>query len=276
MRKPIDLIRATRPVNIALTMVSVGIGFWFGTGNIHERALITAALSAAFICAGGNIFNDFYDLPADKINKPYRPYAAGSLSKREMISFGIILFASGFLLSLYLGAAGTVIAALTILLLMVYNIYAKSTVLSGNVIVSLLSGMAFVYGAAAAGDAAAGTVPAVFAGLYHFGREILKDVEDLRGDRRMRINTFPIRYGIRKALAAAAAAYSLLILLTPLPFVYLGYGMGYLITVILGVDVVIITAFVYGIRYKNAQNFKRTTVILKAGMFAGLAALLLK
>ena len=202
MQKPYYIFITSRPVNVLLTALSVGIGYWFSEAALSDMRLLYALASAGLICAGGNIFNDFYDAEIDRINKPHRPYAAGKLSAFEMAAGGFIVFTAGLLLSYPLGLVCIQIAALTVALLLFYDKRAKRTVLFGNAIVSILTGLAFLYGGAAGGNLPAAAIPAVFAAVYHFGREILKDIEDAAADKAAGAVTFPVRHG--RQIGAAA------------------------------------------------------------------------
>ena len=180
--KIFDLISVTRPLNILLTVLSVWVGFFYGSDLIFSPLLLYAAVSAGFICAAGNIFNDFFDRSVDQINKPDRPYTSGRLQENEMVTFGILMFGAGISLSYFVGIEGILIVLATSALLMVYNIWAKRTVLTGNFMISLLGGMAFLYGGFAGGSVKKAIIPALFAILFHFGREIFKDIEDKNAD----------------------------------------------------------------------------------------------
>jgi len=276
MEKVLYIIHVLRPVNALLTALSVYIGYWFASGSYFGDPVVLAALSAALICGGGNIFNDYYDKDIDLINKPSRPFAAGKIGKPEMIASGIFMFATGFVLSTLIGLAAAAVAFLTVIFLMIYNIYAKRSILIGNVIISILSGLAFIYGAIAANNPFGAVVPAVFALLYHFGREILKDIEDMPGDRSANIVTFPLRFGLKPALLTAVVTYCILISLTLLPYVLLNYSFLYLVTVVVCVDFLIVISFTRYLISIDRVKLKQLNLLLKAGMFFGLIALLLK
>ncbi|MGH7453358.1 MAG: UbiA family prenyltransferase, partial [bacterium] len=199
-------------------------------------------------------------------------------------------------------------AALTIaigssILLIVYSLRLKRQPLTGNFAVSAATALAFIYGTVAAqaglsradasdgilgmssmndivtlasswhGDWRAGIFPAAFSFLFHFGREVIKDIEDQAGDRAMRARTLPLVYGLGAAQAAATAAFAILILATLLPF-YLGiYNTTYLWIVIGGVDLVLVAA-IYLLWKKPIQyRMRQISAVLKADMLVGLAAI---
>jgi len=276
MQKVHYIFIVLRPLNALLGALSVWVGYFFSSGEYSGRLAVIASISGACVCAGGNIFNDFFDVSIDRINKPERPYAAGNLKKNEMILSGIILFLIGVILSFFIGQLGVGIALLAITGLMYYNVRAKRTVLFGNVLISFLSACAFLYGGVAGGAIQGALVPAVFAAVYHFGRELLKDIEDREGDRLMSVITFPVKYGIKPALIVATLTFGVLVLSTIIPFVFFAYSTLYFFIVLFGVDLLIIVLLT---RYGISQDFKhlqQTNTLLKAGMFFGILALILK
>ena len=122
MQKIHDIFIVIRPLNALLAAISVWVGYFFSSGAYTGRLVIIASVSAACICAGGNIFNDLFDVSIDRVNKPERPYAAGKLRKNEMIISGIMLFLIGVILSFFISLLGVGIALLTITGLMYYNV----------------------------------------------------------------------------------------------------------------------------------------------------------
>ena len=271
-----DIFSEMRPVNTLLTAVSVWTGFYVSTGSLTGTAVAAAAISAACICAGGNIFNDYFDTAIDRINRPERPYTAGRLQKRAMMLTGALLFLSGLLFSFFLGVYGVFLVLLTIAGLMIYNMKAKRVLLLGNSMIGILSGFAFLYGGIAGGSLKGAAVPAVFAAVFHFGRELLKDIEDREGDSSLRIATFPVKYSDRAALKMASAAYGVLIVFTLLPYVFLEYSVYYLYTVLCGVDLLIVILITRYWVSQERKHLQQTNSLLKAGMVFGLLAMVLK
>jgi len=159
------------------------------------------------------------------------------------------------------------------LLLFLYSFRLKRTILWGNLTVSLATALAFIYGGIAVNRLSYALIPAVFSFFYHLGREIIKDVEDIRGDRADKIQTLAIEYGEKFALKITTLIYVFLIILTPLPYIFKIFGIYYLIIVLLIVDLVIGYALISMWRNSESQNLSRLSMILKLNMFAGLLAI---
>ena len=271
------IIALVRVQNFFLTIVSVFIGASVAGGVLtHLDKVIYAAFSAGLILAGGNMLNDYYDIQTDAVNKPHRPIPAGIISKKTALYLSGIFSVSGFLLCFFINENALLIAMTALFLLFQYNRVYKKKMLVGNIIVSLLAGLVFIYGGAAAGNMTAALIPAVFAFLFHFGREIIKDAEDIEGDEASGMTTFAVRYGVKKSIYLSAGIFFILAIFMFYPYVFLAYSIYYLIVVITGVEAVIFYTFSLLFKEQNKTILAKAGIILKTGMFIGLLALLLK
>ncbi len=274
--KVTNILIVSRPANVLITAVSVWVGNWFAGGETGGIPLYIACFSAGLICAGGNVVNDFFDLEVDRIIKPLRPYPAGKVNSTDMLVSGSFFFLSGLYLSFQINLLCFIIAVMTTAGLMIYNMTAKNIPFWGNLLVGILSSLAFFYGSAVSGKIWASLIPGIFALLYHTGREIMKDVEDVEGDRRTERITLPIKYGIKKAVNTGLFFFFLILVLTPLPYIFMNYSLYYLIVVIAGVDLLIWWIIILHLNSGNLNKIGFTNKILKIGMIFGLAALILK
>ncbi len=92
------------------------------------------------------------------------------------------------------------IVIFAVVLLYYYSARLKRTIIAGNVVVGFMTGMAFIYGGTTVGHVERALIPAIFAFLINFARELVKDVEDIEGDKKEQAVTLPVKYGIRPAL----------------------------------------------------------------------------
>lgn len=262
-----------RPLNVVIGMLSIFIGA-FITGTVQPLIkVILACISGGLIAAGANVINDYYDIEIDKINKPYRPIAAGFVMPGEGLVYSLILFLLGIIFGWLVSCLAFIISAFSAVLLFLYSYRLKRTVLWGNLSVSLMTAMAFIYGGVAVNRLIYALIPATFSFFYHLGREIIKDVEDIQGDRADKIQTLPIVYGEKIALFMATGIYILLIMLTLLPFLLNILGIFYLLTVVVIVDLIIVYVLFSMWRNPSSKNLSRLNLILKLNMFAGLLAI---
>ena len=183
-------LEIARPQNCAIAFASVLLGGWLGI-HILSPPLLLAALTAALITGGGNVHNDLCDIETDRINRPDRPLPSGRLPIRAARAEAFGLFAAGVGFSLLLPLSSLAIALVATAGLALYNTHLKRVPLAGNLLVGLLGGLAFIYGGTSAGAPGPASVPAFFAAIFHFGRELIKDVEDRAGDRLLRGGTRP-------------------------------------------------------------------------------------
>ena len=262
-------IELPRPINCLITFASVLLGGWMGIHRITEP-LLFAALSAALITAGGNVLNDLCGITEDRINKPHRPLPSGRLSPSiARLEMGIFLLA-GILLALPLPTSAIAIALTAIASLIFYNIYLKRVPLIGNLTISALGGLAFLYGGTAVKNISAPYLIAGFAFLFHLGRELLKDLEDSVGDRQLSGGTVPISWGENIARILITGIFTILIIATPLPALLGVYSSIYL-SLILLLNFLLIFVL---IRLWQKDTLGYLNKLLKAGMLLGLAAFL--
>jgi geranylgeranylglycerol-phosphate geranylgeranyltransferase len=235
--------------------------------------VLFACLTGAFITAAANAINDVYDLEIDRINRPYRPLPKGEITPKEAFVFSIIFFVLGVTSSAMINKATLIIAVVFAVLLYLYSASLKRRALIGNVTVSLATAIAFIYGGVAVEQVKNAFFPALYAFLMHFGREIIKDMEDVEGDRKNGALTLPIRCGIRPAQILTTILLGALILITQLPF-FLGiYGIWYLIVVNVGVNAVLLFTILSMWLTPERSNYRLLSALLKADMLIGLAAI---
>lgn len=268
-------IRLTRPLNVAIAFCSLWVAAYISPHFTVNAIVVFSSLTVALIAAGGNIINDIFDLEIDKINKPRRVLACGALSIKQARLFFALTYAAGLFFAAISGSVFLLIAGLTAFLLYAYSAFFKRTILLGNLLVSFASALVFVYGALAVDDLKAGFFPALFVFFFHFGREILKDMEDVEGDLAQNAVTFPGRFGPRFSVLLINFIFLLLTLLTILPYILSVYNKYYLITVVSGVDLVLIFSCTLLWFRRDVRTLGFLSLLLKLDMFVGLAAVII-
>lgn len=267
------LFLITRPVNVLIAGLSITVaGYLCGIGQAGG-ALAAAAAAGMLITAAANAINDYFDIEIDRINKPQRPLPAGTLSRREAVALVILAFAAALACAALIGPQALLISTGSGLLLYWYSARLKRTVLWGNLTVSLVTGLAFLFGGIAVGRIEAALVPALFAFFVNLGREIIKDMEDTEGDRAMQARTLPVVYGPEPARRLASAVLLLLLALTWLPWLLGIYGRGYLAVVAIGVQPVLLVVVWALWRRPGRHTYSRLSTLLKADMLIGLLAI---
>ncbi len=266
-------VRLTRPLNGLITFISIYLAASISPQFTAGYKVFAASLSALFIAAGGNIINDIYDLEIDRINRPERPLAAGAVSLGSGKMLYTVVTLAGLALAWMLGSAFFLLAFSVAVLLLWYSAHLKRTVLFGNFAVSLISALTFIYGAMAVNDWQAGVIPAVFAFFFHFGREIIKDMQDRHGDLQSGVRTLPGTYGLRVSAALVNILFLVLIVLTVLPYIFYNYSVYYLWLVVPGVDAVLLYVSLMIWKQTDPHSLGRLSGLLKIDMFVGLIAI---
>ena len=262
-----------RPVNVIIASLSIFLAAFICGELTPLINVVFACVSGALITAAANAINDVFDISIDRINKPHRPLPTGIVSINEGWIFSMFCFAAGIAFSLPINRQAFLIASVISVLLYLYSAKFKRTVLVGNFIVSLATAMAFIYGAVAIGQFTNAIIPATFAFLMHLGREIIKDMEDIKGDRLHNAFTLPVKYGIHSAKWAVIVVFILLIATTFIPFLYGMYGLYYFVLVMLGVNSVLIYSIISISRISTSKNYRFLSALLKGDMIMGLFAI---
>jgi len=218
---------------IFITLSMVGMRTYFARcllpindkANSSEVNFWLLVLSTVMIAAAGNIINDYFDVRSDRINRPSRVIVDKRLKKRWAIVLHWMLSVCAFFIALYLSwhyrtFAFVIIDSLSIAILWCYCISWKKKHVFGNISIGLLVslvGLVMVEWATI-DMLAEGTpiknirsmmldipmlyVPTIcieLALIQTIAREILKDIENVRGDMANGSRTLPIALGLSNA-----------------------------------------------------------------------------
>ncbi len=269
-------LELTRPGNCVAAGVLTATGaFVAGIGDATLAAAV-AVVTTAIAVAAGNAINDYFDREIDAINQPNRPIPRGAVSPRGALAFSAALFAAAIGFAAFLPLAALAIAAVNLVALVTYTTVFKGTPGLGNALVSYLVGSTFLFGGAAVGGLDAPLVLAALAALSTFTREVIKDVEDLAGDREEGLRTLPVAVGERRALWVGAGTLLVAVAVSPLPYLLGTFGAVYLVVVAVA-DAVMLYACYEGFSDPTAaqSRFKYGTFLATAAFVVGRAALLL-
>ena len=243
------------------------------SGAVLPTAL--AAVTTAFAVAAGNAINDYFDREIDAVNRPDRPIPRGAVSPRGALATATVWFAVAVAAAVALPPLAIAIAAVNLVALVTYTSIFKGTPGLGNALVAYLVGSTFLFGGAAAGSPRAVLVLAALAGLSTFTREVIKDVEDVAGDREEGLATLPIAVGERAALWIGAAALVVAVAVSPLPYRSGTLGAAYLAVVAVA-DAVMLYATYESFADPGAaqQRFKYGTFLAAAAFVVGRAVVI--
>lgn len=273
----VAVLKLLRPGNCLMGLVGVLIGAMVGKGldifsDIYIFYLLVGMVIAFFFMAAGNMLNDYFDSELDKINHPERPIPSGAISENLVIISAGAIFVILLVLGITVNSIMFLILVFATLLMVGYELVFKRLGFPGNIVISILVGMLFLFGAAVVKEFGAVIILALLAGLATLTREIVKDIQDIKGD--LDRSTLPKQIGIRKSGILATIVIILAILLSPFPafpefvpcLVFDRLSIGYLILII-PADLLFI-ASIYNFTIKP----KRASTLLKAGMAVSLLA----
>ena len=260
-----------------LTAVSVWIAAYITAAEpeIFWFRVLMGSFAAGLIAAGGNIHNDIIDIAVDRINRPKKALPRGIVSVKTAMFAAVSLTIAGLVIGALLGPISFIITLSAFLVLYLYNRFLKMTVIWGNLAVSILTALCFIYGGVLVGEILFALIPAAFSFLLHFGREVVKDMEDFVGDRARPGKTFPQKYGNAASRRLAAAPLTILLIIVPLPYFAHLLNQYYLAVSIIGVEIPLLWIIHRLIFSRKQLNFMKISHLLKAGMVMGLLALAL-
>ncbi|MES1222806.1 MAG: geranylgeranylglycerol-phosphate geranylgeranyltransferase, partial [Bacteroidota bacterium] len=187
---------------------------------IGRVSLVFLILSSVFIAAAGYIINDYFDINIDQVNKPNQNVIDSIVSRRWAMLWHMTISGAGVLLSIYVFIRTSLwfipLANLAcVFFLFVYSLSLKQKLLSGNILISLLTAWVIMILFLAEtklntqifpGELNAshkivrlGLLYSAFAFIISLIREAIKDMEDIEGDLKYGCKTMPIRWGINAA-----------------------------------------------------------------------------
>jgi len=182
-------------------------------------------MSTVFMAAYGYAFNDVQDVSVDTINKDHKRIIEKSINKKSGLRIAWTFLFLSFIPAIYLGFSLQMLQLIAIHIFIAFGLWYYSTdlkkqVLSGNILISLFTAFSiaivWLYHLVALHNDPVAMIDSqsilpfinkliiglsFFAFIISFIREIIKDLEDIKGDKRKSLKTFPIVFGLEKSKA---------------------------------------------------------------------------
>jgi 4-hydroxybenzoate polyprenyltransferase len=177
--------------------------------------------ASVFIAAAGYIINDYFDIQIDQINKPEKIVINKFIKRRWAIIWHFIFSMLGIIISFIISLKTgewliLIINFICVLLLWFYSTTFKRKLLSGNLIIAALTAWVILVLYLFAGADVFSfkgwshnssnlnvrklfkftLLYASFAFIMTLIREVIKDLEDMDGDRKHHCTTMPIKWGV--------------------------------------------------------------------------------
>lgn len=272
------ILRLLRPTNAIPAAILVLLGARLLDVYPPPGSVWRAAAAMLCITTFGYVTNDLADLAEDRINKPQRPLASGRVAPARARSLALALALLGLSAAASVSLLALLVAAAVLLLLHLYNVRLKTTPALGNLLIGGLAGCALLAGGVAVYGLDAPRLlrllpPALTLALFVTGRELLKTLEDLPGDRAAGKQTLALRRGTQAVAALVALAAWLTTAAALSGVVWLGYSGLYAMLVSLGVLLPLHAAALDLWRDPRPTRARRWLVVLKGSYAAGLLAL---
>ena len=279
-----ELMRLEHGVMIAIAVL-IGSLIAARTFPALDKFVLTF-FTVLFLEASTFALNDYYDLEIDKKNKRVdRPLVRGDISKDTALYLFFILFPLGIVCSYFVNLTCFIIALVTALFAIFYDVILKKIKLLGNFFIAYTMAIPFIFGAASVLTKTSFAIdlsPAIFiialiAFLTGAGREIMKDVMDFEGDKEEGVRSFPKYIGIRKSNMISAFFYIIAIALSFLPFFmsyYDVYYQNYYYLSIVSVTDVMLLATSLQLIFKKRINMRFYRKFTLMAIFFGLIAFL--
>jgi len=203
IRAFLSLIRSRNIIIVVISQYMARV-FLIGPKNqwleiIQDTNLFLLVLATSAIAAGGYIINDYFDIKIDIINKPDKVIIGKIIPRRWAILIHQIFSLSGLIIGFYLNFHIGIINFVAVSLLWFYSERFKRKAFIGNFWVAALTAISIlVVGIFYRINMEFIVIYAIFAFFISLIREIIKDMEDIRGDSKYNCQTLPIIWGIRK------------------------------------------------------------------------------
>lgn len=303
MKHFLRLIRVVNLLIIVLTMI--GVAYFLMKSNNHlyvDFHLMNYSLlifSTVIIAAAGNMINDYFDIKADRINKPDKLIISKYLKKRWAIVIHWILnlvavFISILLTIRYNSFLFVFIHLISMNLLWFYSAYFKKKLLIGNIVIALLTALVPLLSVWYFKVVNESSAPfssyhqdtwstyldysfiyffAVCAFFQNLSREISKDIQDVVGDKLIHVYSLPMKIGDRKAglIAVSILQFPLLIGIVAITqnWLHLNLISGFLLLVSALLNMACFVLYVT----RKPYPFEIINTIIKWSMLVGISAL---
>lgn len=222
----IEFLRLVRFEHAIMLAIAVFIAevIVFGGIPFFTPIILLSLFAPIFSEMGSFALNDYLDVKTDRLNRKLdRPLVKGTISPKFAYHFSLFAFLVSTIIAWFINLHVLAIALIFNILAILYNFKLKDLPVLGNAYIALTMAIPFIFGNFVITTQLNFTVLilAMLGFLAGFAREIIKTVQDFKGDFRARkARTLPAVIGKASSLRVAAVLYLLFIPLTALPFFF--------------------------------------------------------
>lgn len=241
---------------------------------ILDWRLFLIILSSALAIASGYIINNFYDAEKDLINRPSKSMLDRLVSQTTKLRVYFLLNFLSVCIVLPVSLHGAIFFSVYIFLLWFYSHKLKKYPIIGNLLASLLAMLPFfailMYFRS---FHASIFIHAFFLYLIMLIREIMKDLENIRGDFANNYQTIPVRFGERKAKEVITGVFALTLI--PIYLMTVRYDVGYMIYYFYFSIVILLLFLVKLWKSETTLEYHQLHFLLKLLLLLGVLSIVL-
>lgn len=251
--------------------------------------LAILGLAIPFLIVGASMaINDYQDYEADRINNRMdRPLVRNpDLSREHVLILSGSMIIAGILLAFFLFMDNLLVpigVMMVSFLAISYSMWIKEKGLIGNLTVAVCDTapffLALIAMAGKEGGADLNTTMIVFimAGITFFGvvgRELIKGIMDIEGDRTAKSNTFAVKYGPKRAVQLAAVFFIVVIFLAPIPlFIKFQNNKFYIVLMLITIFLLLYSVIIL-LRDQSMVTGKKGRSYTRTALWTGVLAFL--
>ncbi len=285
---------------ILFCVINPVLGLKYFEAGLSITQFILLIASTTLISIAGYLLNDLFDINPDAVNKPGKNFVGRKFRVHVVQILYWAFNITGILIGVYVAyAIGKINYSLVFVfaagLLWFYSERYQCQPIVGNIVVAFLTALTlaivwlFSFFALIKNPVVFASVQQQFANLNvfiliftgfafltSFIREMVKDMEDFKGDDRFGCRTLPVVYGIKKSKWIAVSMVIVTLLLTIWCQLYF-YGASYpkLFYYFFVIELFLIVAGYLLLKAQKSDDFKKVSGVIKLLMIIGILSMCL-
>ncbi len=203
-------------MSILASNFNLSISMLIGTLSLFIITII-------FVLGGTNMFNEVFDVDADKFNKPNRPIVSKKITRKSAFFLSSMLFILALIWSFFLNMNIFYLTAIAVFFGIVYSLpHVRFKDYALTSMITLGSGYGFLIPISpwilfSENNILTGLLITIISFTFFFGTTNFKDFKDVIGDKVKGSKTLPLTVGIKKTIML------MMLLMTIIPSIILGF-----------------------------------------------------